>query len=170
MARRITVDGYETLEDILADNLDVLFVGYNPSLLAVEREHYYPRNTNRFWEDLCESGFVPRVLRGHQEDLLLPSFGLGVTDVIKRPTRNIDGLSRSEFESGFRRLAAIVAECRPRIVCFNGLGLLERFRRFKLSMEPVEIWVVPSTSPRNQALRSVRLGAFRALKSHLETS
>ena len=168
MARRILLDGYETLEDILADELDVLFVGYNPSPLAVERAHYYPRNTNRFWEDLHEAAFVPRVLRQKDEDLLLPGFGLGVTDVIKRPTPNIDGLAREEFERGFARLAGIVAARRPRVVCFNGLGLLEHYRRLKMPLEPAQIWVVPSTSPRNQGLRVARLQAFKALKAHLE--
>jgi TDG/mug DNA glycosylase family protein len=168
MARCIFLDGYETLEDILGEDLDVLFVGYNPSPLAVERAHYYPRKTNRFWEDLHEADFVPRVLREKDEDLLMPSFGLGVTDVIKRPTPNIDGLSRSEFEAGFMRLAGLVSACRPRVVCFNGLGLFEHYRRLKVPLKPAEIWVVPSTSPRNQGLRVARLQAFRALKAHLE--
>lgn len=168
MARRFCIDGFETLEDILGDDLAVLFVGYNPSLLAVERAHYYPRKTNRFWEDLHEAGFVPRVLRGPDEDLLMPTFQLGLTDVIKRPSPNIDGLTAAEFASGFARLAALVAERRPRVLCFNGLGLLDRARRQGVALPGAAVWAVPSTSPRNQGLRVERLAAFRALKAFVD--
>ena len=35
MAERIWIDGVETLEDLIREDLDVLFVGYNPNPLAV---------------------------------------------------------------------------------------------------------------------------------------
>src|SRR4051794_13145397 len=106
MALIIHFEGHTTLADIVADDLLVLFVGYNPSLLAVERAHYYPRTGNRFWEDLFESGLAPKVLRQAGEDLLLPQYGLGVTDVIKRPSPTSDGLTAAEYEAGFARLEA----------------------------------------------------------------
>ena len=162
MARRIVVEGVETLDDIIAADLDVLFVGFNPSLLAVERAHYYPRGTNRFWEDLHATGLVPRVLRGPGEDELLPGFGLGLTDVVKRPSANADGLAAAEYAAGFRRLAALVEAYRPRIVCFNGLGLGERWRRQGLPLA-AEVHVLVSSSPRNQGRRAERLAAFARL-------
>jgi mismatch-specific thymine-DNA glycosylase len=165
LALRIHYDGHLTLADILADDLAVLFVGYNPSVLAVERAHYYPRTGNRFWEDLHEAGFVPRVLRQPGDDLLLPSFGLGLTDVIKRPSPTSDGLTAAEYAAGFARLAELVARHRPRIVCFNGLGLYQRFRQRGGGFPGVEVVAVPSTSPRNNGLRAQRLEAFRRLKA-----
>lgn len=168
MAIRIDHEGQTTLADILEEGLDVLFVGYNPSLLAVERAHYYPRTGNRFWEDLHEAGFVPRVLRGPGDDLLLPSFGLGLTDVVKRPSPTSDGLTAAEYAAGFQRLAGLVAAYRPRIVCFNGLGLYQRFRRLGGDFPGVEVVAVPSTSPRNNGLRAERLEAFRRLKALVE--
>ena len=107
MAHRITIDGVETLEDLIGPGLDVLFVGYNPNPLAVEAGHYYARKANRFWEDLHEAGFVPAVFRGPGEDRRILEFGVGLTDVIKRPTPTIDGLTAADFRAGFDRLAFV---------------------------------------------------------------
>lgn len=167
MAHRIQLDGVETLDDILANDLAVLFVGYNPSLLAVEAGHYYPRKANRFWEDLHEAGFVPRILRDPGDDLLLPSFGIGVTDLVKRPSSNADGLTPDEYAAGVRRLEGLIRTHRPRLVCFNGLGLLAQWKRYKGDSGGVEVLAVPSTSPRNQGRRVERLEAFKALRARL---
>lgn len=169
MARLITLDGIDTLADIIAPGLSVLFCGYNPNPLAVESRHYYARRANRFWEDLHEAGFVPRVLRGPDEDLEILRYGLGLTDAIKRPTPNADGLTAEEFRRGFVRLDGLLAEFRPRIVCFNGLGLLDRYRRWGAPPPGVLVRAVPSTSPRNNGIRRERLEAFRALKQSLES-
>ena len=168
MARRILLDGVETLDDILAEGLDVLFCGYNPATYAVAHGHYYKRAANRFWEDLHEAGFTPRVLRGADEDLLLPGFGLGLTDLVKRPSPNIDGLTEAEYEAGAQRLDGLLARYRPRILCFNGLGLLPRYARYGSPPPGVEVACVPSTSPRNQRLRAARLAAFQALKARVD--
>jgi len=168
MAERITLDGVETLEDLLAEGLDVLFVGYNPNPYAVSHGHYYARRANRFWEDLHEAGFVPRVLRGPGEDREILAHGLGLTDVIKRPTPTIDGLGSEEFKRGFARLDGVIARYRPRVVCFNGLGLRERYQRWGQPPEGILIRAVPSTSPRNNGLRAERLQAFIALKREVD--
>lgn len=165
MANRILIDGFETLEDLIAPGLDVLFVGYNPNPLAVESGHYYARRANRFWEDLHEAGFVPGVFRGPGEDRWILEHGVGLTDVIKRPTPSIDGLAASEFRSGFERLDGLLATYRPRVVCFNGLGLLERYRRWGHPPEGTIVRAVPSTSPRNNHLRAQRLAAFKDLRA-----
>lgn len=170
MAERIAWEGHLTLEDLLAEDLDVLFVGYNPNPYAVEHGHYYARRANRFWEDLHAAGFVPRILRGPGEDREILSYGLGLTDVIKRPTPNIDGLSAAEFRSGFQRLDGLLLRYQPRFVCFNGLGLHERYQRMGQPPPGVRIRAVPSTSPRNNGLRAERLRAFIDLKREVEAT
>ncbi len=168
MAHLIRLDGLDTLDDILAEDLDVLFCGYNPASYAVAHGHYYARKANRFWEDLHEAGFTPRPLRGPGEDLLLPTFGLGLTDLVKRPSPNIDALSEADYRLGAERLDALLARYRPRILCFNGLGLLPRYRRYGSPPAGLEVLCVPSTSPRNQRLRAERLAAFQALKARVD--
>ena len=165
MAQRILLDGHETLEDLITDGLDVLFVGYNPNPLAVASGHYYARKANRFWEDLHEAGFVPRVLRGPGEDRLILEHGVGLTDMIKRPTPTIEGLSAAEFRQGIQRLDGLLARHRPRVVCFNGLGLLTRYQRSGHPPPGTIVRAVPSTSPRNNGLRAQRLAAFKEVKA-----
>lgn len=169
MAKSVLYEGVLTLADIIREGLDVLFVGYNPHPYAVAQGHYYARKTNRFWEDLYEAGLVPRVLRGPDEDEALLSYGLGVVDVIKRPTPGIDGLSAEDFRLGFERLDGLLLRYRPRVVCFNGLGLGAKYRKRGGPPEGILTWTVPSTSPRNIALRHERLQAFRDLRAMLET-
>ena len=167
MARVILLDGVETLDDVLAPGLDVLFCGYNPAPFAVARRHYYARRSNRFWEDLHEAGFTPHPLRGPDEDLTLPRYGLGLTDLVKRPSPNVDALTEADYRLGAARLDGLLAEYRPRLLCFNGLGLLPRYQRFGCPPEGLAMLAVPSTSPRNQRLREARLAAFVALRERV---
>jgi mismatch-specific thymine-DNA glycosylase len=163
MARKIWLNGYQTLDDILAEDLDILFIGYNPSPLAVERGHYYARRSNRFWEDLYEAGLVPKVLRGPDEDLELLEYGLGLADLVKRPTPNIDDVSKDEFRQGIARLDEILRRYRPKILCFNGLGLQKMYQKMGHPPETIRVIGLPSSSPRVIGMRAQRLQALREL-------
>ncbi|MBU6428074.1 MAG: mismatch-specific DNA-glycosylase [Cyanobacteria bacterium REEB65] len=166
MAYRVWLDGFWSLEDLLCEGLAALFVGYNPNPLAVERQHYYARKGNHFWEDLHACGLVPGVLRGLHEDRRILEFGLGLTDVVKRPTPTMDDLLAAEFQAGFERLQGLVARYRPAIVCFNGLGLQDRYRKSGLKL-PTEVVAIPSSSPRNNGLRQRRLQELARLAQRI---
>jgi TDG/mug DNA glycosylase family protein len=168
MAHLIDWQGESTLADILAPGLVLLIVGYNPNPLAVAKQHYYARTANRFWEDLHEAGLLPGVLRGPQEDLRLGEFGIGLTDLIKRPTTNIDGLTTMDFRQGAARLDGIIRDYRPAMVCFNGLGLLPLYLRWGSLPDGVQVRAVPSTSPRNNGRRAERLAAWIAIREELQ--
>ena len=86
-----------TLGPIVAPGLTVLFVGINPSLRSAEVGHHFARPGNRFWPALHAAGFTPRRL-APEEDGLLPSFGVGVTNVAARPTRAAADLDDEEPE------------------------------------------------------------------------
>ena len=109
------------LPDVLGPDLRVLFCGINPSLLSAERGHHFARPGNRFWPALHLSGFTPRRLEP-DEDGLLPALGLGITNVVDRPTRAAAELSDAELHAGFARLGALVARERPRVLAMVGLG------------------------------------------------
>lgn len=103
----------------------LLFVGYNPSVRSALLGHYYAGRNNRFWELLHAAGLTPRRLR-FEDDRLLPSLGIGVTDLVKRPTRSAVEVTAAEFREGVRRVRRLVAELRPRVVAYNGKGVYLR--------------------------------------------
>src|SRR5688572_24522438 len=107
------MDNYEfaTLPDLLAMNLDVVFIGINPSTYSVERGHYFARKANRFWPAFNRSRLSEPVRRGlgvetltFEHDVELPRFGIGFTDVIKIPSSNASGLTPAMFREWTPRL------------------------------------------------------------------
>jgi TDG/mug DNA glycosylase family protein len=77
------------LPDILAPNLRVVIVGTIAARHRREREHYYAGPGNACWLLLHESGLTPRRLTP-DEDELLPSFGIGLTDLVWAPSGEPD--------------------------------------------------------------------------------
>ena len=118
------VDGelVRTLPDLIEPGVRLLFVGFNPSVRAARLGHYYAGRNNRFWDLLAASGLTPR--RFHfEEDRRLLELGIGVTDLVKRPTRSAAEVTAAEYREGVGRLRAILAEIQPRVVCYNGKGV-----------------------------------------------
>jgi TDG/mug DNA glycosylase family protein len=148
------------LPDYLAPGLAIVFVGINPGERSARIGHYYGNPRNPFWRLLHEAGLTPRRLRP-EEDALLPRFGLGITDLVKRPSRGAGDLAAAEFRRGRPALEAKLLRARPRIVCFNGkTGFLwvfgrrafRRFGRQPVALGASRVFVVPSTSPANAAV------------------
>src|SRR3954471_24485055 len=108
------------LGPILTPNLRLLFVGINPSLRSAEVGHHFARPGNRFWAALHDAGLTPRRLRP-DEDASLPLYGLGVTNIAERPTRDAAQLSREELRAGAAELERTVRACAPRLVAMLGL-------------------------------------------------
>ena len=86
----------ETLPDYLQKNLDIVFVGLNPGSYSAEVGHYFANKVNRFWEALSASGLVPDPV-GPEDDVRLITWGIGLTDIVKRPTGGIHEVSQAEF-------------------------------------------------------------------------
>ncbi len=102
------------LPDILASDLDVVFCGTAVSRRSAERGHYYAGRRNAFWQLLYESGLTPRLLTP-EEDATLPTYGLGLTDLVKNLAQSHDrGLP---FDVA--TLVAKVEEYRPRCLAFT---------------------------------------------------
>ncbi len=144
------------LPDLLGPDLAVLFCGINPSLLSADRGHHFARPGNRFWPALHASGFTPRRLTA-DEDGLLPSLGLGITNVVDRPTRAADELSDDELRAGFHALVALVEQWRPGVVAMVGIGawrVVSGRRRAGIGLQEERVggrpvWVLPNTSGLN---------------------
>jgi TDG/mug DNA glycosylase family protein len=118
----------ETLPDLLGDGLDVVFVGINPSLYSAERGRYFARPGNRFWPCLSYSRLSARARTalgvqalGPEHDRDLQRFGIGFTDLVKRPTAKASDLSLRELAAGVDALVAKLTRYRPRVACFHGI-------------------------------------------------
>jgi double-stranded uracil-DNA glycosylase len=112
----------DSLPDLLAPGLRLLFVGYNPSVRSARVGHYYAGRNNRFWDLLAASGLTAERL-DFTQDVALPARGIGITDLVKRPTRAAAHLTRAELRAGADRLRALLHTWRPRVVCYNGKGV-----------------------------------------------
>lgn len=163
----------------MAPGLRLLFVGINPGLVSAAAGHYYANPRNTFWRLLHEGGLTPVRLRP-EEDARLPTFGYGLTDIVKRPSRGAADLKPAEFAAGRRRLARLVGQLRPRAVCFNGKiafegafgkGTCRRFGSQPVRLNGVPVFVLPSTSPANAAVPlAVKRRHFQALRAWLARS
>ena len=112
----------QTLPDILAPNLKLLFVGFNPSPRSAELGHNYAGRGNQFWRLLSEVHLTPRLLRP-EEDKEIVRWGLGLTNLVARPTVGSDDLSRAELRSGVPRLQKVVQTYQPEVVAYTGKGV-----------------------------------------------
>ena len=159
------------LPDYLKPGLDLVFVGFNPSLKSAEIGHYYAGPGNQFWPFLYEAGFVNRLLRP-EEDKELLGFGIGVTDMVKRATRGIGELRSSEYSDGLRAVATKLAQYSPGTICFNGktgyCRALNRTCDYGLQDEEfcgAQLFLAPSTSGALPMHRTEKLQYYIDLKT-----
>jgi len=159
--------------------LRVLFVGINPGIRSAAIGHHFAGYSNRFWKLLYESGLVTEPI-GTEDDVRLPEWGYGVTNVIPRATPGIDTLRPDEYAAGARALRRKVRRWRPEVVAFVGLTLYRivfghRARvRGSIGLKPerfagAPVFVLPNPSGRN-ANFSYRemLEAYRGLRRMLD--
>lgn len=147
-------EGAGGIPDCIATGLHVLFIGYNPSLRSGELGHNYASRNNRFWKLLHESGLTEERV-DPMRDRELISIGYGFTNIVARPTRRAEEITKEEYAQGRVRLAALLREYRPRIACYVGKGVYEQYtRRTDIpwglqpasTVEGVLDFVVPSSS------------------------
>jgi TDG/mug DNA glycosylase family protein len=110
------------LKDRLRPGLDVLLVGINPGVQSALSGHHFAGFSNRFWKLLFESGLVPEPIT-YKDDARLPEFGLGVTNLVARPSPGIDDLRPAEYMAGWQALERKIRRIHPRIVAFVGVTL-----------------------------------------------
>jgi TDG/mug DNA glycosylase family protein len=144
-----------TLPDYLPKGSKLVIVGINPSLVAARTGLYYSGRGNQFWSLLHDSGLVPEPLKPADTGRI-NEFGIGLTDLVKRPTKGSSDLSTREFTEGRdvlnRKLKAIGC---PRVIVFNGKIVYEQFTKRKCDyglqkdlLHGARVYVLPSTSTR----------------------
>src|ERR1700758_1564822 len=159
----------KTLPDYLRKGMNLVIVGCNPSESSVRAGHYYAGRGNMFWPTLFESGVVPEPF-DYPDDRRIIEFGIGLTDLVKRPTKGIEELKREDFAEGRIVLSQKLEEFGPRVVAFNGKLTYEQFaqRRCKYGIQKellygARVYVLPSTIGATSRGKSDRLKHFRKL-------
>lgn len=150
-----------TLPDYLKGDLDIVFIGLNPSAYSARVGHYFANPRNRFWAALNRSEMVGRDLSPEQDATLL-DYGIGCTDVVKRPTPQASDLSAADFRQGIPVLQAKLVKYRPRIACFHGMMAYNAYLKYgegvaeksalglqERTIGTTRIFVTPNPSPAN---------------------
>lgn len=112
-----------SLPDYVGPGLEILFVGINPGLRSMAVGHHFAGYSNRFWKLLYGARLVPEPL-GPEDDRRLPQWGIGITNLIRRPTDGVGSLKAEEYMAGRKRLHSLVLRHRPRIIALLGMTLL----------------------------------------------
>jgi double-stranded uracil-DNA glycosylase len=120
----------EPVSDHLKEDLKILFVGFNPSIRSSELGHHFANPNNRFWRILFEAGLTPRKYDA-AEDAKLLEIGYGFTNIVQRPTKAADEITKEEYKVGREILKKKVEQLKPKIVCFVGKGVYQQYSRLK---------------------------------------
>jgi double-stranded uracil-DNA glycosylase len=164
-----------TIPDVLpgpGEPLHVLFCGINPSLYSAATGWHFARPGSRFWPALHLSGFTPRRLAPAEQDLL-GGYGLGITNLVARATAQAAELDPAELHAGGERLAALIADRRPRVLAVAGVTAYRTaFARPRAAIGPqpehlgaTQVWVLPNPSGLNASWTLPRIAeAFRELR------
>lgn len=165
-------------------------MGINPSCYAVAHGHYFARPQNRFWpafsasrlgQPICRALGVERLRPEH--DLLLPQFGIGLTDVVKVPSVSASSVTPEMYREGVPRLCEVLRECRPRAVAFHGMTGYRPFLKWGLgskaqaewgaqpeTLEGIPLYVLPNPSGANAHFTPAQLVAgYDRLAEFLES-
>ena len=145
-----------TIPDVVPPLGGVLFCGINPGLYSAATGWHFARPGNRFWPALHRSGFTDRLL-APSEQHLLPSYGLGITNLAARATAQAAELTVEELAEGGVRLEAFVERHAPRAVAVLGVTAYRTaFGRRSARIGPQEItfggaclWILPNPSGLN---------------------
>ncbi|WP_433829580.1 G/U mismatch-specific DNA glycosylase [Actinoplanes sp. CA-015351] len=155
-ADEIAAAAGRTIPDVVGPHLRVLFSGINPSLYSAATGHHFARPGNRFWPALHGAGFTDRLLHPSEQHLL-PSLGLGITNVVARATARADELSPVELIAGGKLLTHVVRVTEPTHVAILGVTAYRTaFGRPKARLGPqpdqiggTPVWVLPNPSGLN---------------------
>jgi double-stranded uracil-DNA glycosylase len=138
------------LPDVLQPGLRLVFCGTAAGKRSAEAGAYYAHPGNQFWRALFQSGLTPRLL-APQEFLLLPGFGIGLTDLAKRHAGNDDELPKDAFD--VPGLMAKIKRYAPGVLAFTSknaaraaLGTTTAYGLQPHGFGGTQVFVLPSPS------------------------
>jgi TDG/mug DNA glycosylase family protein len=146
----------QRLRDVIADDLDVLFCGINPSLYSAAVGHHFARPGNRFWPALHRGGFTDHIWSPFEDRRLL-TIRCGVTNIAPRATVAADELSADELVAGAKALAKKVTRRRVKVLAILGVtafrvGFGQADAKLGLQANgfgDTSVWILPNPSGLN---------------------
>src|SRR4029079_2263171 len=126
------------LTDCIEPGVRLVLTGINPCVMSATTGHHFAGPTNRFWGLLYESGIVPEPIT-HEDDVRLPQWGIGMTNLIARPSPGIDVLKPQEYVEGWQILEKKVERFRPQIVAFVGVTMYRALAKILGHAKEIEI-------------------------------
>ena len=169
----------QLLKDRIRPPVRVLLVGINPGIRSSQVGHHFAGPSNRFWKLLYESRLVPEPI-GFADDDRLPEWGIGLTNLIPRPTPGIDTLRPEEYVAGAKTLRRKIRRVKPELVAFVGVTLFRSFFGIGAGqkvapgprqerIEGARVFVLPNPSGRNANFSyGQMLDAFVRLRRAME--
>jgi TDG/mug DNA glycosylase family protein len=141
------------IPDLVGPDLRVLFCGINPGSLSGELGLHFARKGNRFWKLLQAGGFTDQVLVPSEQSIL-PTLGIGITNLVARVTAAASELGPEELRAGARSLEKKAGRLRPGIIAVLGLQAYRTaFQRPRAVMGEQEetlggarLWLLPNPS------------------------
>ena len=164
------------LDDILGPGLRLVIVGTIAAWDRAEREHYYATPGNSFWLLLHESGLTPRQLSPH-EDHLLPTFGVGVTDLVRTersrpghsPVFDLAALDRALRSSAPRVVAFVSKTAATSYARAAGQRLPRGYGELSWQVADRPAFVLPGPSGANNGMPlPLRIAMWRDLTDFLD--
>ena len=159
----------KTLPDHLRKGMKLVIIGCNPTESSVRTGHYYSGRENPFWPILYDTGVIPEPLE-YRDDKRIIEFAIGLTDLVKRPTRTIEELTREDYAEGRIVLSQKLGDYVPRVIAFNGKSVYEQFaqRRANLGLQKellygASVYVLPATDAQHAQKSKDRVFHFRKL-------
>lgn len=164
------------LPDLLAENLGLVFVGYNPGERSEQLGHHFAGRNNQFWQLLHDSGLTARRFPPEDDQLLLPA-GIGLTNLVDRMTRSSADLTPADLKAGAETLRSKLDHFRPAVVCFLGKEIYRHYAGLKPSYAieyglvkagPPRLFVAPNPSGRSTVKYETKLALFSQLRDVID--
>lgn len=144
------------LPDVLEPGLSLVFCGTAAGTRSARDHAYYAHPGNMFWRTVHAIGLTPRLL-APAEFALMPTFGIGLTDLSKFHYGNDNELPVDAFDIDVLRLK--IERFAPRVLAFTSkhAGMAALGKSITYGLQPTRIgstrlFVLPS--PSGQARRS----------------
>lgn len=150
-----------------ARTLRLLIVGINPSPWTAAVNAPFARPGNRFWTSLALAGVIEETVDASRglsapDETMLAHRGIGITNIVSRPSARADELTAAELREGGARLVERVRVLRPGAVGLLGVTAFRTafsLPKAKPGLQPpdavaawpreIPLWVLPNPSGLN---------------------